>query len=457
MRAMSPRRRAACAWAAALAALLACSPARPPLDHVLLIVIDTLRAGHLSCYGYDRPTSPHIDRLAREGVRFERATAQSSWTAPSMVSLFTGRHLAEERIRVPDDCASLPELFRERGYRTGAFVVNPLVHNEENGFRRGFERFEAHGRFQDIAEWIAASADRPTFTFVHWVDPHDPYGPEEDYHHFLREAGRVPDELARYFERVSEERGLGALEESVAAVGRAINGYDDDIRLVDSKVDILVRALRRSGQLERSVVVLASDHGEGLWRHANYPTAEPEPGPPSILTTHKMTHGNQLYEELLHVPLIVYAPGTAAGVVVREPVENVDVLPTLLELADIASPPGITGRSLVPLMRAGGQRTGAAADSFSLTRYVRSVRTAEGYKLILPTEEGRAAGIETELFDLRTDPHERVDLSAREPERVRELSGRIERRLAGGLRSAPGEWELSEENEAAMRALGYVD
>ena len=452
---MPPLSRWTAPLALALLALLtgaACAPAAPSPDHVLLVVVDTLRAEHLSCYGYERPTSPHIDQLAAGGARFASATSQSSWTAPSMVSMFTGRHILEERLSIPAETPSLPELFSQAGYRTGAFVVNPILHNPENGFRRGFDRFESDADFREISAWIESSASRPTFTWVHWVDPHDPYGPAEEYAHFSKTGGQLAPELERYFDEVHRSGELTDDAGSRATVLASIDGYDDDVRLVDSKIDILVRALEGAGLLERSVIALASDHGEGLWYHRNYPVAEELTEPATLLNTHKMTHGNHLYEEQVHVPLVFYGMGVPAGRVVETPVENVDLLPTLLELCNLPIPAGMTGSSLLPLLR--GETTERASFAVSATRWVHSLRTPEGLKLILPTEQGAEFGLVPELYDLEADPFERVNLAGARPEQLAELEALLRERLAAGLRS-DGDEELSEANRKAMKDLGY--
>jgi arylsulfatase A-like enzyme len=479
----------------------ACSAPEPPSEserprHVLVILIDTLRAGHLSCYGYGRRTSPNIDRLAWRGVRFTHCTAQSSWTGPSMVSLFTGRYLADERMSIPEGLPTLPELFSSAGYRTGAFVVNPILHNEENGFRRGFDTFETKAGFKRIADWIASTAGEPTLTYVHWVDPHDPYGPSEEYHYFMKEPAQLTPKLTDYYQRAATEMGLSMVEASTAKIAAAIAGYDDDIRLVDSKVDILVGALREAGILERSVVVIASDHGEGLWKRPDYPQLaeagrvaggdadgptrveasdgdggdgedddpetrafeKPVPAPVqkrprTVLSTHKMTHGNQLFEELVHVPLIFHAPAFATNRTIDDQVENVDILPTLLEMANIPVPPRLSGQSLLPVMR-GDLARAESGTGVSVTRWFRSFRTADGLKVIAPTAAGLEVGLTPELYDLAPDPDERKNLFERDPGRAVDLMLRLEDALEDGL---PGDREISEANREAMRNLGYVE
>ncbi|MFT5287598.1 MAG: arylsulfatase A-like enzyme [Planctomycetota bacterium] len=431
-----------------------CSPPIEPPQHVLLVVIDTLRASHLTSYGYARPTSPHIDQLAKRGARFTRATSQSSWTAPSMVSMFTGRHILEERLSIPEELPSLPELFSKAGYRTGAFVVNPILHNEENGFRRGFDHFVPDADFREISQWIARSAQRPTLTWVHWVDPHDPYGPAPEYEHFIKLGGELPAELDDYYQSVTRTDELQNDDSSRTTIRRAVDGYDDDIRLVDSKLDILTRALDQAGLYDRSVIVIASDHGEGLWAHRNYPVGETQAEPPTLLNTHKMTHGNHLYQELVHVPIILFGAGVPEGIEIDSPVENVDILPTLLELCDLPIPSGITGTSLLPILK--DSRSQPADFAVSATRWVQSIQSHDGWKLILPTEKGRGIGLETELFALNQDPNERTNLAATEIETVKRLSKLLTDRLATGLRS-DGEGELSGANLKALQDLGYVE
>ena len=175
-----------------LAAGLASCPRRvevAPPRHVLLVVIDTQRADHLSCYGYARPTSPTIDALAKEAVLFEHCISQASWTLPSMVSMMTSSYVAEEALRIPDAKTTLAEAFHEHGFATGAFICNDLL-SPENRFERGFDTFEwklvPYGSNQPILDWIRAHKDGPTFTFVHLNEVHDDakppaganYGPE---------------------------------------------------------------------------------------------------------------------------------------------------------------------------------------------------------------------------------------------------------------------------------------
>jgi arylsulfatase A-like enzyme len=166
-----------------------------------------------------------------------------------------------------------------------------------------------------------------------------------------------------------------------------------------------------------------------------------------------MTHGNQLFEELIHVPLIFHAPAFATNVVVAQPVENVDVLPTLLEMAGIPAPPRLGGRSLLPLMR-GEEVEPDPTSGVSVTRWFRTIRSADGLKVIAPTTAGLEAGLAVEAYDLIHDPHERTNLFAARSDASVELMLRLDEELAGSL---PGEDGISDANLEALRALGYTE
>lgn len=457
---------------AALAAALAlagCSephaPERPRPERVVLIVIDTLRADHLGAYGHDARTSPALDELARRGVVFERATSQCSWTAPSMVSLMTGRWIGGDRLDVPlAGDARLPTIatsFASAGWATAAFVYNDIV-SVENGYGGGFELFEQHSPYEPmdpVADWIGAHAGEPSFLYVHLNEPHDPY----DHHDGWELAEPRVDERERaFFESVRALHGLPAIDASIATIEHERAGYVDDVHFADRQVAAIVAALDEHGLLDTTAIVVTADHGEGLWTRVAYASgdraaAAKKGEPPTLENTLKMTHGNQLYSELVHVPLIVSAPQLAGGTRVAERVENVDVWPTLLDLCDLPSPGRLDGRSLcAALDDPAGWRAHKPA-VFSATRYARTVVSQDGWQLILPTETGECLeGLTVELYDLENDPQARTNVAERHPERVRELTEllreRHERSLPDGISAV-----ALEKNASTLAELGYVD
>jgi len=455
-----------------LLAASACSepapPPRPTPEHVVLIVVDTLRADHLGAYGHDESTSPAIDALARRGVVFERATAQASWTAPSMVSLMTGRRIAGDRLDVPlEGDARVPTIatsFARAGWTTAAFIYNDIV-SVPNGYGGGFDVFEQHVPYEPmdpVVEWIGAHADEPSFLYVHLNEPHDPYEPPTEHRDWMHEPPAIGAAERDYFERVRAEHDLPPIDASVATIEHERAGYVDDVRFSDGQVGQVVDALERHGLLDATAIVVAADHGEGLWTRVAYASgdraaAAKKGESPTLENTLKMTHGNQLYEELVHVPLILTAPGIAPGQRVEERVENVDIWPTLLELCDLPAPSSLDGESLLAAIDRPGDWRERKSIVFSATRYAITVITQDDWQLILPTETGRCLeGLTVELYDLSNDPQARTNVAAEHPERVRELSALArayrERSLPDGISQA-----ALEANADVLAELGYVD
>jgi arylsulfatase A-like enzyme len=316
----------------------AVAPAVAP--DVVLIVVDTLRADHLGCYGYRRSTSPEIDReLAARGALYERAYAPSPWTLPSIISLFSGRWPGEllrggdvASFAVPDGVPTLAERLARRGYRTAAFVGNPTL-RRERGFARGFERYytpegglEAMRRAApDVGEralsYLAEVDDsRPLFLYVHWIDPHDPYsGPEVG-------AAR-PDFNPGYSGAVDGEWpqalsfGQRQLPDPKNDLAQLVALYDGEIANVDHWVGKIVRAAGERPRPRPTLFVFTSDHGEELFEHGGW------------------KHGHTLYEEQIRVPLILRWDGVIpAGARFAEPVGLIDLAPTILgATADRAS------------------------------------------------------------------------------------------------------------------------
>ena len=443
---------AAWAWSA-------CSqPPTPAPEHVLFVLIDTLRADHLSVLGYPRPTSPNLDRLASEGVLCTQAISQCSFTSPSMVSLMTGHYIGRERQDIPEDLGTLAESFAAAGWATGGFASNPLI-TAKNGFARGFERFETideHGSNAPIEAWLAARGDRNTFTYVHITEPHDPYRAPEGQQQWLELGGLLPGDRSEYYEQVAREMNLSGAQADRVQIAKEIGGYDDEVRSADRRVGELAELYERAGLRSRTLVVVTADHGEGLWQHVALMNGQRggalrKGEAPSLINTLMPTHGNQVHHELVRVPLILAGPGVPAGERIETPVENVDLFPTLLELAGLRPAKGLQGQSL--LRRLDGSRD-VKQDAFSYTRFNVTVIDSAGWSLILPTEEGECAeGLQPELFRLTDDPYQRRNLAASHADVVERLKLIAEHRL--GIAIAE-QGTVSEEDLRAFNQLGYV-
>lgn len=442
------------AWALAMV-LASCGSGPPeavPPKHVLFVLVDTLRADRLEPYGAERETSPLFDEFCQDAAVFENAVSQSSWTAPSMISMMTGREVAGEALAVPEEAATLAELFEQRGWRTGGFVNNPLIYNKENGFGRGFAEFGHENFLRRAKKFLRQTKDEKSFCYVHFVTPHDPYAPNEKDHHFVGTPGVIPPEQLAEYERLETELDAKLTPAATARIERGLNGYDDDVRRWDRSFGELVSILRETGQLDDTVIVIAADHGEGLWTRAAFPFA-PQDFTDELDSHLKMTHGGQLYQELVHTPLVIKSATTGGGRRIAAVVANVDIVPTLCELADLPLPPNASGRSLVPAL-AGEPLDSRAA--LSATRYATTL-VGPRYKLIDPTDLGTKEGLTPELYDLESDPKERHNIAADHPDLVAKLQAEIETRRSQALLHGDALEDLSEANEGAMKALGYTE
>ena len=297
------------------------------LPNVLVYLIDTLRADHLSAYGYHRETSPHLEQLAADGVRFERASSQAPWTRPSVASLFTSMlttyHGASTDSGLAPELSTLAELFRDAGYDTAAIVSNAHVHAPTLNFEQGFAHFEetapdapAGEVHRHVYSWLERRHPGPFCLYVHTLDPHSPYDPPEETAGAYRSAADLAAPKLTG-EQIEKRTADGTLD--LDDLRRIIDRYDEEILYADREFGRLVERLRELGLYEDTIIVVLSDHGEEFLEHG------------------KIGHGSHLWEELLHVPLIVKLAGAdrPRGAEVAEPVRVIDVLPTLADLVGL--------------------------------------------------------------------------------------------------------------------------
>jgi arylsulfatase len=448
---------------------------RPP--DLLLFVIDTLRADHLSTYGYHRPTSPQLDALAARGVVFEDATSQSSWTLPSMASMLSGRRMFENARRLPSSVPSLAERLRATGYETAAFVGNPAV-SRAGGFDRGFDHFitrddtggvtwNAPDLEAAVRAWHAEHppGDAPRFLYIHYLDPHWPYVPAEDVS-LAGEAKLADDTLEAWLELVREsprlQQGFNDDRESILA---DLDAYDREILVTDASLGRLLDTLGTRVHM----VVVSADHGEGLWDHQHYESVVSDDLEREGRTLDQATlrdlffrdHSYHMYEELIATPLIAAGPGLPGGARVDVPVENVDIVPTLLRAAGLAVDPELDGLPLQDVAGAGATRPFVYAHAKEATA-VR--RTSDATKLAFPTPTGDHFGMPMQLYDLTADPHERRNIASRdrklneaELERLRALiAEREDAAEAFDLFDGEDAGAIDDAVRRAMAELGYV-
>jgi arylsulfatase A-like enzyme len=443
--------------AACAAACAAWAPVTRP--NVVLVVVDTLRADRVGFAGSRLGLTPFLDRLAAKGTVFERAYATTSWTLPSVASLFTSRYALQHgvvRFRSPLLAreTTLAEALAARGFACAGFSANFLLAGAL-GFGQGFDPWQALvGDLSPGGEPYASAAElrerglawldgperpagAPALLYLHFMEPHSPYSPPEPFRSQLLAPGAAPEQV-----RLAEE-SLRALQvESLSAEQVAIleTLYDAEVAALDRELEVVFADLAARGFLERAVVVVTADHGEEFREHGG------------------LVHGRSLFEEVVRVPLLVMATGRPGGRVVREPVSLIDVAPTVLELLGLPAEAAFEGRSLVPLIEGGASEPApvllelaANTDAASDLRIHALGMLRDDRKLLLEPAGGAA------LFDLRRDPGER---SPADPagsaqggalrEELETLRSRLLRR--GDAAVVP----LGEELLRQLRALGYL-
>lgn len=428
---------------------------QPP--SVLLIVMDTMRADHLGCYGYSRPTSPNIDALAAQATLYERAYATAPWTVPTHGSLFTGKlpfahgaHSFKDRhgrvMVAPLDRThtTLAEVFQSEGYRTGGFVAGNVFLSENFQFDQGFATYvvedqDARGMVGRVVDWIDTAPDDPYFLFVNFMDTHRVYNtsprpgllPEPA----VRDQGQLLDQLIEAVMPAQQPPP----EDLVQAV---IDQYDTAVANLDEQIGALLDALEARGRLDDTIVVLTADHGEYFGEHG------------------LVEHSKDVYEEAVWAPLIVKSVGRSVG-------HRVD---GCLSLADVPAlifahyPADFAAELRARFTRDPGRDPVVVENYFTRRKDLEDprwgsrfdrVRTAIydwPYKLI------RSSDGQHELYRLDTDPREAANLVAEEPSRVRSMTGRLkkfmDRRGRHDGRSRPE--PLTRQQEKRLRSLGYI-
>ena len=392
----------------------------PVSGPIIVISIDTLRADHLPAYGYTRVKTPAIDALARDGAVFERAYSHAPQTLPAHAAILSGQLPFETGVRdnvgfaVKPGERLLPQMLRERGFTTGG-IVSAFVLRKETGINQGFDFFDSEmppgppelpigqvqrdgGESEQIAEhWLDSIGTSRAFLFLHLYEPHKPYAPPERF------AAYAP--------------------------------YDGEIAYADEIVGRLVQYLKSHQLYDRSTIVLLSDHGEGLGDHG------------------EQEHGLFVYDEAIHVPLIIKQDSNAgAGRRIKDLVQHIDLVPTILDLVKAPGAGNLHGRSLKPLLEGTGKLPPPSIYSEAL--YARyhfgwselTALTDERYRYIKAPRE--------ELYDLERDPRERTNIAEARAQPRQALRTALDRVAAGAAIQPPS--EIPADARERLQALGYV-
>jgi arylsulfatase A-like enzyme len=442
-------------------------PPPPPKPSIVLVLVDTLRRDYLGFHGFEGPISPGLDWLASESTVFENAFTQAPWTKPSIASLFTALHPdthgldnheglfgARESPRLttgvlPASAVTLAEALKSSGYRTAAFIANPWLH-DRYGFDQGFDTYEIVETLDSILERARSFArgEGPFFLYLHFMDVHGPYdAPEADFEAMTSSESLEPravpppgGALPSYLQGISwfdKEDFVGRdfgeivafrLTRSHTARAR----YAANVRDFDRRFAPFLNELRSTERNDDTILVLTSDHGEELLEHGGW------------------DHGFNLYDHQIRVPLLIRAPGAReAGRRLTGMANLVDVMPTLLRLANADPPEGLEGRDLL------GTDESESATFAAATKHregVYSVREGR-YKLMRDGKTETSA-----LFDLATDPAEYRDVAAEHVAEANRLLGVLTRHITESRRARlqTETATIPEDIRKRLEALGYL-
>lgn len=437
--------------------------ASDPPEQIIVISADALRADHLGSYGYERQTSPNLDAFAKDGVLFENAVSQSSWTLPSFSSLFTSVYPSFHRAYSFDvrpltsELSLIPEI-QDQGYATAAFVNNPCLYPLQ-GFSQGFDRYDygvrsEQDRIEHALEWIQRMKNRRFFLMLHLMKPHEPYAAPPPYSSaYMPVSPRKLDTSTRSLDEIDSSCKKLPDEDLRYLIAQ----YDGEVLYLDHLLSRFFNRLKQLDVYDNALIVFLSDHGEEFREHQ------------------RLLHGTSVYQEQIHIPLIMKFPQNYSRKNIRIPryVETIDVLPTVLDVIRADAPKYVQGKSLLPLI---GRGTSSGKEDLLLseTQIAGKAAMVQGhYKYVFTTnaKDFEASAVpcsvrkKEELYDLQADPRERKDILAQHPEiadHFRKQRLEYENKVSEFLKkrgpavsSTP--YILDETVKEELRALGYIN
>ncbi len=403
-------------------------PGGEPAGKIILITLDTTRADHLRCYGYQDIETPNLDRIASNGILFKNAISHVPMTMPSHASMMTGLYPIKHGVRsnqiyrLPESNITLAEILKENGYETGA-VISTVVLSEKYGIAQGFDYFDesfleeetdqpeimrerrAKESIDLALKWLEAKKDKKFFLWLHFYDPHTPYNPPPPFYE-------------KYKNRL----------------------YDGEIAYMDDALGHFFEQLEEWDMLNESLILIIGDHGEGLGDHGEY------------------EHQFLIYESNIRIPLMIHYSHMEKKGMVEDVVACVDLFQTILDLCQIKEKYPNDGRSLVPYLK---NPTGALE---TYPYYIESLSgdIAFGWSPLHGLRENEWKYIEApeeELYDVSEDPDEKNNLASYETEIVERMSGKLELiklESSEELKEQDSELELSDEEQMKLASLGYV-
>jgi len=412
-----------------------------PDCNVILISIDTLRADHLGCYGYAKDTSPNIDKFIEESVLFKLHIANAPTTLPSHASIFTSlipsHHGAYNDRPLSEDAITMAEILKLYGYRTVSFNDGGYI-STRFGFDQGFDLYHSSldaargtlkNRVTRAIEWIEENQNGKFFLFLHTYEVHHPYTPQEEFLALFEAnySGDLPSSISRDLLIEINDNNLIIDEDDK---GHIINTYDAEIRSMDDGFSFLVNFLREHNLYEKTLIIFTSDHGEEFGEHGMMGW-----------------HGTTLFDEVLHIPLIIKFPNSAFSTsVVNQQVRSIDILPTLLDALDIHSEGIFEGTSLINSINGKKEKLYAVSE---IGGFGKSIRTeAWKYYRIRSSEM---------FFNLNSDPLEQTDLLSANLDTKEQLKNVLESFVSKRPLSLPKDRaKLDKKTLEQLKALGYI-
>lgn len=401
--------------------------AREETPNILLLTLDACRPDHFGCYGYSRNTTPNIDKLAKEGLLFTHAFSQSAWTTPGMISIFTSLYPPTHRVDTQDktireDISTLPKILKRNGYRVLVFEKFVEITNYRH---LGFDTVDKNQYLlegDDLLKLIEDYKNQKFFIWYHFHGLHLPYNPPTPYDKIFREEA-VKDAISDS-EAVSKVKRYSLIKNnSIIFTKQDINVvvalYDGLLRQMDDCIGRLTAKLKEWNISDNTLIVITADHGEELFEHG--------------FIGHASTSANaKLYDEIIHIPLIIWYPEKLKHKIIDELVQQVDIMPTILNILGIPIPEGLQGNSLLPLIK--GIFPNNSQSVFCET-------TLGGYQSTKETEEIKLRCIRTkkwkfiytkwldsdtcELYNLKKDTKEEINVFRKYPDVANELKAKL--------------------------------
>lgn len=425
-----------------------------PHPNIILISIDTLRADHLGCYGYNRDTTPHIDAFSASAALFKNAIAQAPYTISSHMSMLTSLYPSFHKVniielsRLNPDKETLAEVLYNNGYRTWAITGGGQI-SSGHGFFDGFETFieytaphrDVERKVQEAINFLKKEKDNTFFLFFHSYKPHAPYMPIPPYDTMFDESykGKITGRLSDI-----DDINSGKITVNQADVEHIVSLYDGEIREMDDQLAALFDYLRQEGLMKKTLVVLTSDHGEEFNEHGSVGV-----------------HSHTLYDELLRVPLIIRMPGEhPERAIIEDQVQSIDIFPTILQIAGIPFPDNSSqGTSLLPLFK-GHKLDREPNIAFSERTpsdglFLRALRDAS-QKYIFE-EDKKKGSLKHSFFDLKNDPKEQFDIDIPK-KKIRGLFAKIQFLIEEGKKvdQIVKKKKVDPETLETLKALGYI-